>query len=116
MASSRSPVTVATTCAVSSMASPLVAATAALLRKRDSDLTYSQLRSAIKGHTRANSKLSGKVATGGPRKLKPGAKVTADYLADLPREHWLEVRLEDDDANSSLELTAERMRAEVARG
>ena len=60
--------------------------------------------------SRVQSMLIGKVATGGPRKLKPGAKVTADYLADLPREHWLEVRLEDDDANSSLELTAERMR------
>jgi DNA-directed RNA polymerase subunit beta len=60
--------------------------------------------------SRVQSMLIGKVATGGPRKLKPGAKVTADYLADLPREHWLEVRLEDDDANTSLELTAERMR------
>jgi len=60
--------------------------------------------------SRVHSMLVGKVATGGPRKLKPGAKVTADYLADLPREHWLEVRLEDDDANTSLELTAERMR------
>jgi DNA-directed RNA polymerase subunit beta len=60
--------------------------------------------------SRVQSMLIGKVATGGPRKLKPGSKVTADYLADLPREHWLEVRLEDDDANTSLELTAERMR------
>src|SRR6187431_1875409 len=60
--------------------------------------------------SRVQSMLVGKVATGGPRKLKPGSKVTADYLADLPREHWLEVRLEDDDANTSLELTAERMR------
>jgi DNA-directed RNA polymerase subunit beta len=60
--------------------------------------------------SRVQSMLIGKVATGGPRKLKPGARVTADYLADLPREHWLEVRLEDDDANTSLELTAERMR------
>ena len=45
--------------------------------------------------------LVGKVAAAGPRKLKPGSKVTADYLADLPREHWLEVRLEDDDANAA---------------
>src|SRR5829696_966516 len=54
--------------------------------------------------------LVGKVAAGGPRKLRPGSKVAADYLADLPREHWLEVRLEDEEANASLELTAERMR------
>jgi DNA-directed RNA polymerase subunit beta len=60
--------------------------------------------------SRVHSLLVGKVATGGPRKLKPGAKVTADYLADLPREHWLEVRLEDEEANTNLERTAERMR------
>ena len=48
-----------------SMASPLVAATAALLRKRDTSLTYKELRAANKGHPKANAKLSGKVATGG---------------------------------------------------
>jgi DNA-directed RNA polymerase subunit beta len=60
--------------------------------------------------SRVHSLLVGKVAAGGPRKLKAGSKVTADYLADIPREHWLEVRLEDEEANSALELTAERMR------
>jgi thermitase len=48
-----------------SMASPLVAATAALLRKRDTSLTYAELRTAIRSHTKANDKLAGKVATGG---------------------------------------------------
>jgi DNA-directed RNA polymerase subunit beta len=62
--------------------------------------------------SRVQSLLIGKVASGGPRKLKPGSKVTADYLADIPREHWLEVRLEDEEANAALELTAERMRAQ----
>jgi DNA-directed RNA polymerase subunit beta len=56
--------------------------------------------------------LIGKVAAAGPRKLKAGSKVTAEYLDDLPREHWLEVRLEDEAANASLELTAERMRTQ----
>ena len=60
--------------------------------------------------SRVQSLLVGKVAAGGPRKLKAGSKVTADYLADIPREHWLEVRLEDEEANAALELTAERMR------
>jgi DNA-directed RNA polymerase subunit beta len=54
----------------------------------------------------------GKVAAGGPRKLAAGSKVSASYLADIPREHWLEVRLEDEEANADLELTAERMRAQ----
>jgi DNA-directed RNA polymerase subunit beta len=62
--------------------------------------------------SRVQAMLIGKVAAGGPRKLKAGSKVTADYLADIPREHWLEVRLEDEEANASLELTAERMRAQ----
>jgi DNA-directed RNA polymerase subunit beta len=62
--------------------------------------------------SRVHAMLIGKVAAAGPRKLKAGAKVTADYLADLPREHWLEVRLEDEEANAALELTAERMRAQ----
>jgi len=62
--------------------------------------------------SRVQSMLVGKVAAAGPRKLKPGSKVTADYLADIPREHWLEVRLEDEEANEALELTAERMRTQ----
>src|SRR5512137_2965863 len=62
--------------------------------------------------SRVQSMLLGKVAAAGPRKLRPGSKVTADYLADIPREHWLEVRLEDEEANTALELTAERMRTQ----
>ena len=62
--------------------------------------------------SRVHSMLVGKVAAGGPRKLTAGSKVSASYLADIPREHWLEVRLEDEEANADLELTAERMRAQ----
>ena len=62
--------------------------------------------------SRVHSMLVGKVAAGGPRKLAAGSKVSASYLADIPREHWLEVRLEDEEANADLELTAERMRAQ----
>jgi DNA-directed RNA polymerase subunit beta len=62
--------------------------------------------------SRVRSMLLGKAASAGPRKLKAGSRVTADYLDDLPREHWLEVRLEDEEANSDLEIAAERMRAQ----
>ena len=62
--------------------------------------------------SRVQAMLVGRVAAAGPRKLKAGSKVTSDYLADIPREHWLEVRLEDEEANAALELTAERMRAQ----
>jgi DNA-directed RNA polymerase subunit beta len=62
--------------------------------------------------SRVHAMLLGKVAAAGPRKLKGGSKVTADYLAEITREQWLEVRLEDEDANGALELAAERMRTQ----
>lgn len=48
-----------------SMAAPLAAATAAMLHTKDSNLTYSQLRSAIRNHTTAASALAGKTVSGG---------------------------------------------------
>ena len=62
--------------------------------------------------SRVHSMLVGRVAAAGPRQLKAGSKISSEYLSDLPREHWLEVRLEDEDANKSLELAAERMRSQ----
>jgi len=48
-----------------SMAAPYVAGVAAMLRKQDSDATYSTLRKAIRNHADAQPALSGKVASGG---------------------------------------------------
>ena len=62
--------------------------------------------------SRVRQQLIGKTAEGGPKKLKSGAAVTADYLDDLPREQWFEIRLQDDDANSQLEQVAERLKAQ----
>jgi DNA-directed RNA polymerase subunit beta len=59
---------------------------------------------------RVNSLLLGKPAEAGPNRLKAGSKVEADYLSSMPREQWLEIRLKDEDANSSLEQMAERMK------
>ena len=59
---------------------------------------------------RVEAMLLGKIAEAGPRKLKSGAKVTQDYLADLPREHWLEIRLKDEAGNAALEKVAERLK------
>jgi DNA-directed RNA polymerase subunit beta len=59
---------------------------------------------------RVNTLLLGKVAEAGPQKIKAGTKIEADYLASMPREQWLEVRLKEDDANSVLEQMAERMK------
>ncbi|MGD9842966.1 MAG: DNA-directed RNA polymerase subunit beta [Steroidobacteraceae bacterium] len=57
---------------------------------------------------RVHSLLLGKLAEAGPKRHK--GVVTAEYLADLPREQWLEIRLKDDAANADLEATAERMK------
>jgi len=47
--------------------------------------------------------LNGKVAEGGPGDLKAGDKIAKSYLQGLPRDKWFEIRLRDEDANSSLE-------------
>jgi DNA-directed RNA polymerase subunit beta len=61
---------------------------------------------------RVRGTLLGKVAAGGPRKLKSGTKLTADYLDDLGRDEWFEIRLDDEDANAQLEAAAERVRSQ----
>src|SRR5512147_2438099 len=59
---------------------------------------------------RVRAMLIGKVADGGPKKLKAGTAIDEAYLDDVPREQWFEIRLADDDANAQLEHVAERMR------
>jgi DNA-directed RNA polymerase subunit beta len=61
---------------------------------------------------RVRQVLIGKVAAGGPRKLKSGSAITAEYLDDLPRDEWFEIRLDDEDSNSQLEATSERLKAQ----
>jgi DNA-directed RNA polymerase subunit beta len=61
---------------------------------------------------RVRGTLLGKVAAGGPRKLKSGTKLTAAYLDELNRDEWFEIRLDDEDANAQLEAAAERVRSQ----
>ena len=51
--------------------------------------------------------LVGKPANGGPKKLAKGATITAEYLQDLDRYHWFEVRLADETAANQLEALKE---------
>jgi len=51
--------------------------------------------------------LVGKAVNGGPKKLAKGALVTSEYLADLDRYHWFEVRLADEAAATQLEALRE---------
>jgi DNA-directed RNA polymerase subunit beta len=47
--------------------------------------------------------LDGKEATGGPRNIKKGTRITREYLDSLERYHWFEVRLADEAAQAALE-------------
>ncbi len=59
--------------------------------------------------SRLQSEMLGKVAAGGPHKLKAGTEVTAEYLESVPREEWFEIRLRDDAANATLEAARKRL-------
>jgi len=47
--------------------------------------------------------LIGKVANGGPKKLAKGTKIDKEYLADLDKYHWFDVRPADDDVATQVE-------------
>jgi len=59
---------------------------------------------------RVQSVLLGKAADAGPKKLRGGSLIDAAYLADLPREQWLEIRLQDEEGNAALERSSERLK------
>ena len=47
--------------------------------------------------------IEGKVATGGPNKLKKGDALTAEYLASIGRYDWFDIRLSDEETARQLE-------------
>lgn len=51
---------------------------------------------------RVEKMLLGKVAEGGPKRLKAGAKITKAYLAGLVRDQWLQIRLRNEEAAAQL--------------
>ncbi|MBX5463248.1 MAG: DNA-directed RNA polymerase subunit beta [Steroidobacteraceae bacterium] len=59
---------------------------------------------------RVRQMLIGAKAAGGPQKFK--GVITEEYLQQVPREEWFEIRLEDEDANSNLEQASERLKAQ----
>ena len=58
---------------------------------------------------RVEKMLIGKVAEGGPNKLKAGSKVTKSYLSELNRDHWLQIRLKNEEAAAQLEAIAKQV-------
>jgi DNA-directed RNA polymerase subunit beta len=47
--------------------------------------------------------IEGKVATGGPNKLKKGETLTAEYLAAVGRYDWFDIRLSDEETARQME-------------
>ncbi|HFC53497.1 MAG TPA: DNA-directed RNA polymerase subunit beta, partial [Gammaproteobacteria bacterium] len=60
-------------------------------------------------YARMQSMLLGKVAAGGPGKLKSGSRITKEYLAGLAPEKWFEIRLKNDAANDQMEAIREQL-------
>ena len=65
-------------------------------------------------YERVERMLTGKMAQGGPNKLKSGSKITKSYLDEVPRDQWFEIRLKNDAANENLEKAFERLKAQRA--
>ncbi|MGB5164698.1 MAG: DNA-directed RNA polymerase subunit beta [Woeseiaceae bacterium] len=78
--------------------------------RKDLDDTLRILEEDI--YERVERMLTGKMAQGGPNKLKSGSKITKAYLDDLSREQWFEIRLKNDDANEQLQNSFERLKSQ----
>jgi DNA-directed RNA polymerase subunit beta len=59
---------------------------------------------------RVEKMLLGKVADGGPNKLKAGSKITKAYLGEIDRDQWLEIRLRNEEAAQQLEAIATQVK------
>ncbi|WP_139557376.1 DNA-directed RNA polymerase subunit beta [Methylotetracoccus oryzae] len=71
---------------------------------------HDQLRIIEKDfYQRVEAMLVGKVADAGPGGLKRGTTITAEYLDGVKPAQWLEIRLQDEDANLQLEAIAEQI-------
>jgi DNA-directed RNA polymerase subunit beta len=51
--------------------------------------------------------LIGKVVNGGPKRIAKGVAITKEYLADLDRYHWFDIRPAEDDTAAALEAIKE---------
>ncbi|MBI1424960.1 MAG: DNA-directed RNA polymerase subunit beta [Gammaproteobacteria bacterium] len=61
-------------------------------------------------YSRVENMLIGKMADGGPNKLKGGTKIAKAYLDEVPRDRWFEIRLRNDEANAQLEAISEQLK------
>lgn len=53
--------------------------------------------------------LTGKTATGGPKKLAKGTAIMKEYLESIDPHHWFDIRLSDEEASIQLEQIKDSM-------
>jgi DNA-directed RNA polymerase subunit beta len=61
-------------------------------------------------YLRIEKLLLGKVAEGGPKKLAAGSRLSKDYLDEIGRDKWFEIRLRNEEANETLEKVGEQLK------
>jgi DNA-directed RNA polymerase subunit beta len=59
--------------------------------------------------SRTEKMLVGKLVKGGPKKIPKGTKLNRQYLAEVDRHDWFDIRLEDDEAARQLEQLKEAL-------
>jgi DNA-directed RNA polymerase subunit beta len=58
---------------------------------------------------RLEEALVGKIADGGPNKLKKGTKITKGYLEEIKPDEWFKIRMRNEQVNEQLERAAEQI-------
>ena len=72
-----------------------------------------QLRIVIEdSYARIEKLLHDQISEGGPDGLELGSRVSQEYLMQLPREKWFEIRLRDEKANLAIEKIREQLEAQ----
>lgn len=60
-------------------------------------------------YARLEKLLEGKLAEGGPNGLGSGSEITQEYLRNLPRQRWFEIRVRDEEVNQQLEAVRHQL-------
>jgi DNA-directed RNA polymerase subunit beta len=61
-------------------------------------------------YARLERLLTGKLANGGPKKLAKGTKITKQYLDEVERHSWFDIRLAAEDASQQMEQLQEGLK------
>jgi DNA-directed RNA polymerase subunit beta len=79
------------------------------LRRYKKDLADQMRIVEADAFVRIERLLTGKIATGGPKKLAKGTSITKEYLDGIDPHHWFDIRLADEEASIQLEQIEESL-------